>query len=103
PQTPTDKNKRYSTKMIFLAAMPHPRKFSHGVKIGIWPIVDTNIAQHSSKYLKGTKVHVPATVNGERKKKLMIEDIILAIKVCIPRLEGHTIFVHQDRAKAHTN
>ncbi|CAM9892536.1 unnamed protein product, partial [Choristocarpus tenellus] len=41
-------------------------------------------------------------VDGERYKKLMIEDVIWAIKVHMPRPEGHTIFVHQDGAKPHT-
>ncbi|CAM9361154.1 unnamed protein product [Choristocarpus tenellus] len=61
------------------------------------------IVQRSSKHHpRGTKVLVPATVDGERCKRLMIEDVILAMKARIPRPEGHTIFVEQDGAKSHT-
>ncbi|CAM9676296.1 unnamed protein product [Choristocarpus tenellus] len=62
------------------------------------------VAQHSSKHRpKGTKVLVPVTVDGERYKKLVIKHVILAIKACMPRPEGYTTFVQQDRAKPHTN
>ncbi|CAM9475223.1 unnamed protein product [Choristocarpus tenellus] len=72
-------------------------------KIRIWPIVDTKVAQHSSKHCpKGTKVLVPTTVDGEMYNNIMVEDAIPAIKVHMPRPEGHTIFVQQDRAKPHT-
>ncbi|CAM9847202.1 unnamed protein product [Choristocarpus tenellus] len=92
------KNKRYITKLMFLAVVARPRKFSNRVlfngKIGICPIVDTKIAQRSSKHLpKGTKVLVPATVDGESYKKLMIEGVIPAIKIHMPRPEGHTTFI----------
>ncbi|CAM9402423.1 unnamed protein product [Discosporangium mesarthrocarpum] len=39
---------------------------------------------------------MPAMVDGERYKKLMIEAFIPAVKACMPRPEGHTIFVQQD-------
>ncbi|CAM9414291.1 unnamed protein product [Discosporangium mesarthrocarpum] len=72
-------------------------------KIGIWPIVDTKVAQRPSKHRpQGTKVLVPAMADGERYKKLMIEAVIPAIKACMPRPEGHTIFVQQDGATPHT-
>ncbi|CAM9546012.1 unnamed protein product [Discosporangium mesarthrocarpum] len=32
----------------------------------------------------------------------MLEEVIAAIKACMPRPEGHTIFVQQDGAKPHT-
>ncbi|CAM9585423.1 unnamed protein product, partial [Discosporangium mesarthrocarpum] len=44
----------------------------------------------------------PATVNGERYRKLMIKEVIPAIKARMPRPLGHTIFVKQDGAKPHT-
>ncbi|CAM9995357.1 unnamed protein product [Choristocarpus tenellus] len=37
---------------------------------------------------------------GRGYKKLIIEDVIPAIKACMLRLEGHTIFVQQDGANA---
>ncbi|CAN0270525.1 unnamed protein product [Discosporangium mesarthrocarpum] len=95
---------------MFLAAVARPRKMSNRVwidgKVGIWPIVDTKVAQRTSKHRpKGTKVHVPAMVEGERYKKLMIEAVIPATKpakACMPRPEGHTIFVQQGGATPHT-
>ncbi|CAM9831042.1 unnamed protein product [Choristocarpus tenellus] len=66
--------------------------------------MDTKVTQCSSKHCpKGTKVLVPAMVDGVRRKKLMIEDVIPAIKAHIPRPEGHTIFLQQDIAKSNTN
>ncbi|CAM9544573.1 unnamed protein product, partial [Choristocarpus tenellus] len=92
---------------MVLAAVDRPRKLSNGVwfdgKIGIWSIVDTQVTQHSSKHRpKGSKMLVPATVVGKRYKKLMIEDVIPAIKALMPSPEGHTAFMQQDRAKPHT-
>ncbi|CAM9775480.1 unnamed protein product, partial [Choristocarpus tenellus] len=50
-------------------------------KVRIWPTVYTKIAQCSSKHRpKGTKVLAPATVDEERYKKLIVRDIIPAIK-----------------------
>ncbi|CAN0056796.1 unnamed protein product, partial [Choristocarpus tenellus] len=49
PQPPQGQNKRYITNAMFLAAVSRPRKFFNGVwfngKMGIWPIVDTKVAQ----------------------------------------------------------
>ncbi|CAM9835995.1 unnamed protein product [Discosporangium mesarthrocarpum] len=50
---------------------------------------------------KGTPIMKPATVNGERHKKLMIEEVTSAIKARLARPPGHTIFVQQDGAKPH--
>ncbi|CAM9443789.1 unnamed protein product [Discosporangium mesarthrocarpum] len=104
---PRAQNKKLITKMMFLAAVARPRKMSNGVwfdgKIGIWPIVDSKVAQRTTKHRpKGTKVCVPAMVDEEMHKKLMIEAVIPAIKACMPRPEGHTIFVQQDGATPHT-
>ncbi|CAN0015464.1 unnamed protein product, partial [Choristocarpus tenellus] len=89
PIPPRAKNKNYVMKVMFLAAVARPRKLSNGMwfsgRIGIWPIMDTKVTQCSSKQCpKGSKVLVPATVGVERYKKLMMEDIILAIKARVP-------------------
>ncbi|CAM9138309.1 unnamed protein product, partial [Choristocarpus tenellus] len=69
-------------------------------KVGIWSIVGTKVAQRSSKHRpKGTKMVMPAMVDGDGYKKLMIEDAIPAIKTYMPKPEGHTIFVRKDGAK----
>ncbi|CAM9495627.1 unnamed protein product [Discosporangium mesarthrocarpum] len=71
--------------------------------MGIWPIVDTVRAKRNSKNCKkGKPIIKPATVNGERYKKLMITEAMPAIKARMPRRPGHTIFVQQDGAKPHT-
>ncbi|CAN0504623.1 unnamed protein product, partial [Discosporangium mesarthrocarpum] len=72
-------------------------------KIGIWPIADTLAAIRSSKNRKkGTMMLKPVTLNAERYKELMIDEVIPAIKARMPRPPGHTIFVRQDGAKPHT-
>ncbi|CAN0258839.1 unnamed protein product [Discosporangium mesarthrocarpum] len=93
--------------MLLAAFVALPRKMSNGVwfdgKTGIWPSVDTKgLAHQRKRWPKGTEVLVPAMVDGERYKKLMIEAVIPAIKACIPRLEGHAIFGEQDGAMPHT-
>ncbi|CAM9647864.1 unnamed protein product, partial [Discosporangium mesarthrocarpum] len=96
-------NKRFITKVMFLAAVARPRMISDGVwfdgKVGIWPIADTVAAMRSSKKRKkGTMMLKPATINAERYRELMIDKGIPAIKARMPRPPGHTIFVQQDGA-----
>ncbi|CAN0223712.1 unnamed protein product [Discosporangium mesarthrocarpum] len=85
PKTPRAQNKRFITKVMFLAAVARPRMISDGVrfdgKIGIWPVADTVAAMRSSKNRKkGTMMLKPATINTERYKELMIDKVIPAIK-----------------------
>ncbi|CAM9368905.1 unnamed protein product [Discosporangium mesarthrocarpum] len=106
PKPPRAQNKRFITKVMFLAAVARPRMISDSVrfdgKIAIWPIADTVAAMHRSKNRKKvTMVLKPATVNMERYKELMINKVIPAIKTRMPRPPGHTIFVQQDGAKPH--
>ncbi|CAM9411190.1 unnamed protein product [Discosporangium mesarthrocarpum] len=101
-------NKRFILKMIFLAAVARPRNLSSGVcfegKIVIWPIGVVIKAQRASRSrARGDPVLRPVTVNGEKYKKIMIDDGIPVIKVEMPRPPGHTIFMHKDGAKPHTN
>ncbi|CAM9846246.1 unnamed protein product [Discosporangium mesarthrocarpum] len=107
PRPPRAQNKRFITKVMFLAAVVRLRMISDGVwlegKIGIWPIADTVAAMRSSKNRKrGTMILKPATINAERYKELMIDKVIPAIKARMPRPPSHTIFVQQDGAKPHT-
>ncbi|CAM9819387.1 unnamed protein product [Discosporangium mesarthrocarpum] len=106
PKPPRAQNKRFITKVMFLAAVARPRMISDGVwfdgKIGIWPITDIVAAMRSSKNRKkGNMMLKPVTVNAERCKELMIDKVIPAIKARMPIPPGHTIFVHQDGAKSH--
>ncbi|CAN0469478.1 unnamed protein product [Discosporangium mesarthrocarpum] len=68
PKPPRAQNKRFITKVMFLAAVARPRMISDGVwfdgKIGIWPIADTVAAMRSCKNRKkGTMMLKPATIN----------------------------------------
>ncbi|CAN0456719.1 unnamed protein product [Discosporangium mesarthrocarpum] len=84
PKPPRIQNKRFITKMMFLAAVARPRMISDGVwfdgKIGIWPIADMDTMRSSKNRKKGTVMLKPATVNAERYKELMIDKVIPAIK-----------------------
>ncbi|CAN0344183.1 unnamed protein product [Discosporangium mesarthrocarpum] len=107
PKPPRAQNKRFITKVMFLAAVERPRMTSDGVwfdgKIRIWPIADTVAAMRSRKNRKkGTMMLKPATINGERYKELMIDEVIHPIKARMRRPPGHTIFVQEDGAKPHT-
>ncbi|CAN0292894.1 unnamed protein product, partial [Discosporangium mesarthrocarpum] len=89
PKLPRAQNKRFITKVMFLAAVARPRMISDGVwfdgQIGIWPIADTLAAMRSSKNRKkGTMMLKPATINAERYKELMIDKVIPAIKARMP-------------------
>ncbi|CAM9879806.1 unnamed protein product [Discosporangium mesarthrocarpum] len=107
PKPPRAQNKRFITKVMFLAAMARPKIIFGGVwfygKTGIWPIADTVAALRSCKSRKkGTMMLKPATVNAERYKELMIDKVIPAIKARMPKPPGHTIFVQKDGANPHT-
>ncbi|CAM9198299.1 unnamed protein product [Discosporangium mesarthrocarpum] len=103
PKPPRAQNKRFISKVMFLAAVAWPRMIPDGVwfdgKIGIWPIADTVAAMRSRKNRKkGTMMLKPATVNAERYKELKIDKVIPAIKARMPLPPGHTIFLQQDGA-----
>ncbi|CAN0011252.1 unnamed protein product [Discosporangium mesarthrocarpum] len=90
--------------MMFLLPVGRPRQLSNGVwfdgMIGIWPIVDVVMTQRASKSRpKGDPGLRPATVDWEKYKKVMIDEVIPAIKAKMPRPPGHTIFVQQAGAK----
>ncbi|CAM9301604.1 unnamed protein product, partial [Discosporangium mesarthrocarpum] len=90
-------NKRFILKTMFLATGMIWRE------IGIWPIVDVVIAQCGSKRRpRGDPVLRPDTVDGEKYKEIMIDEVIPAVKAETLRPPGHTIFVQQDGAKLHT-
>ncbi|CAN0446350.1 unnamed protein product [Discosporangium mesarthrocarpum] len=95
PKPRRAQNKRFITKVMFLAVVARPRMISDGVrfddKIGIWPI--TAAMRSSKNRKKGTMMLKQATVNAERYKELMIDKVIPATTARMPRPSGHTIFV----------
>ncbi|CAM9678438.1 unnamed protein product, partial [Discosporangium mesarthrocarpum] len=98
PNRQRAQNKRFITKVMFLAAVARPRMIFDGVwfdgKIGIWPIADTVAAMRSSKNRKkGPMMLKPATITAESNTELIIYKDIHAIKAIMPRPPGHTIFV----------
>ncbi len=102
------KRKRFVTKVIFITAVAHPRydrtrKAEFHGKIGIWPIVATNPARHSSiNRPKGAPVTTPLTVDKAIYKKLLIEKVFPAIRDLFPSGTGRSIYVQQDNAKPHS-
>ncbi|CAM9848746.1 unnamed protein product, partial [Discosporangium mesarthrocarpum] len=106
PKPPRAQNKHF-IKYTVHAPVVWPRNICSRVwfygKIAIWPIVGIVLAKRDSKdHKKGTPIMKPATVNREGYKKPMIEQVIPAIKVRMPKPPGHTIFVQQDGTKQHT-
>ncbi|CAM9408322.1 unnamed protein product [Discosporangium mesarthrocarpum] len=89
-----------------LAAVAWPRMMCNGVwfdgKVSTRTIMDILLAKWDTKHReKGTPVTKPVTVNGERHKKDMVEEIIPSIMAIAPRLPGHLIFMKQHGAKLH--
>ncbi|CAN0350163.1 unnamed protein product, partial [Discosporangium mesarthrocarpum] len=81
PKPPRAQNKRFITKVMFLAAVARPRMTSDGVwfdgKIRIWPIAGTVAAMGSSKNRKkGTVMLKPGTINAETYEEPMIDKVI---------------------------
>ncbi|XP_021771848.1 uncharacterized protein LOC110735987 [Chenopodium quinoa] len=73
-------------------------------KIGIFPFTYTEPAQRNSKYRKkGDMVtKVVERVNRDESRKMLIQNIILAIMAKWPHTGHHnTIYIQQDNAKAH--
>ncbi|CAM9658121.1 unnamed protein product, partial [Discosporangium mesarthrocarpum] len=106
-QAPEASNKRFILKTVFLAAVARPGKLSSGVwfegKVGIWPIVEVVTAQRASKSsARGDSVLRPVTVDGEKYRKIMNDEVIPAINATMPGSPGHTIFQELDGAKTHT-
>ncbi|CAM9481151.1 unnamed protein product [Discosporangium mesarthrocarpum] len=81
PKPPRARNKRFITKVMFLAAVARPGMIPDAVwfdsKIRIWPIAGTVAAMRSSKNRKeGTMTLKPAMLNPKRYKELMIDKVI---------------------------
>lgn len=103
------KSKRFITKVMFMAAVARPRWDSNrnemfDGKIGIWPFVYSENAKRNSKNrAKGTGVtKVVENVNKEETRKMIIENVLPAIRGKFPRSEKSSpIYIQQDNAKPH--
>lgn len=102
-------SKRFITKVMFMAAVARPRydphrKTTFNGKIGIWPFVTHEPAKRNSKKrAKGTLVTkcIP-NINRHETRKMLVENVIPAIKEKWPRGRAHSsIIIQQDNAKPH--
>ncbi|KAF0775532.1 hypothetical protein AaE_000768 [Aphanomyces astaci] len=104
------KSKRYITKVMFLAAVTRPRYDHHKKcifdgKIGIWPFVETVLAQRLSRNRpKGTPIVVPQNVTSDVYRSMIFDNVIPAIKAKMPRQDQNkTIYLQQDNASPHNS
>lgn len=110
PPHRTSKSKRYTTKVMFMAAVARPRydttakNWFNGL-LGIWPYVYKEPAKKNSKNrVAGTMVTKNIeSINTFQHRKMMYEKVIPSIKSKWP-LSHRTksIFIQQDNAKPHS-
>jgi hypothetical protein len=105
------KHKKYMSKVMFLCAIARPR-FDYNKqcwwdgKLGMWPIGYYDKAKRSSvNRPAGTRVWVNDSMDHERFRMMIIDDLIPAIQALWPIGEWHDpnfkIIVQQDGAGAH--
>lgn len=103
----TARNKNYITKVMFLCAVARPRycpttKSWWDGKLGIWPFVEQQPAQRSSKYRpKGTMETKCVKVNGEVYKDYVVSKLLPAIEAKWPRGSSNLVVIQQDNATPH--
>lgn len=103
------KSKRFIPKLMFLSAIARPRfdeetnEIIFDGKIGIWPFVRKVVAKRSSKNRqKGTMETKSLEVNRDEYRKMLIDNVLPAIKRKFPRADlCHPIFIQQDNAGPH--
>ncbi|CAN0427152.1 unnamed protein product [Discosporangium mesarthrocarpum] len=83
-------NSRHCVDIRTPTPLSRPRKLSNSVwfdgKIGIWPIVDVVMVQCASESrARGDPVLKPVAVDGEKYKKIVIDEVIPPIKPTMPR------------------
>jgi len=107
----TTRNKNYIIKVMFLAAVAHPRFDEDGNctfdgKIGIWPMVEKVHAKRTSKYRKkGTVVTTPINIDSKVYLKYIKEKVLPAIRNkwpgATPGAHCTTVFLQHDNALVH--
>lgn len=103
----TTKSKRFSTKVMFFAAVARPRwntamNRNFDGKIGIWPFVKVERAKRNSRNRPaGTLVTKPLdSVTNAESRAMLIEKLLPAIKEKFPVRNGK-IKIQQDNARPH--
>ncbi|KAF7123388.1 hypothetical protein RHSIM_Rhsim12G0027300 [Rhododendron simsii] len=105
----TCKNKRFITKVMFLATVARPRFGANGGeefsgKIGIFPFTFKEPAKRTSKNHVASTMETKAiaTVTKDVIRSCLIEKVIPAIQSKWPRSSvGKTIYIQQDNARPH--
>jgi hypothetical protein len=105
PGAPRVQNKRFITKVMFLAAVGRPHRYGHrqifNGLVGIWPFIETAVAKRGSKNRDaGTEFLRPKVVDGEAWRDMMLQNVIPAVKACF----GHakrSVVLQIDGAKPH--
>ncbi|KAF0706140.1 hypothetical protein AaE_014255 [Aphanomyces astaci] len=104
------KSKRFITKVMFLAAVARPcydhhKKCHFDGKIGVWPFVKPVEAKRNSKNRpKGTPLLAPESVNAEVYRKMIVDNVVPAIKAKMPRQsQANIIYLQQDNASPHAS
>lgn len=98
--------KDHVVKVMFLAAVARPRYNENGEcifdgKIGMWPFVERVAARRTSaNRVRGTIVTTPISCTRRVYRKMLVEDVIPAIKAKWPD-RNRDIVLQQDGASAH--
>ena len=100
-------NKRFITKVMFMAAVARPRydynkKAMFDGKIGIWPFVYKDTAKRTThKQKKGDLItKIIPKINRDVVRKMLIDNVLPAIKSKWPK-SGSNIIIQQDNAGPH--
>lgn len=105
----TVKSKRFIPKVMFLCAVARPRHDSHrnayfNGKLGIWPFVETVMAQRNSvNRPAGTPELKPLTVTREVYKSFLMHKVFPAIRQKFPVTHSNNVVIQQDNAKPHVS
>ena len=100
-------HKSHVQKVMFLAATARPRFDDEGNctfdgKIGIWPIVKRSPAlRNSVNRPAGTMVTTPLNVSQRVYRRMLLNDVIPAIKNRFPHHRDRRVTIQQDGASAH--
>ncbi|KAH9101249.1 hypothetical protein LEN26_015845 [Aphanomyces euteiches] len=89
---------------MFLCAVARPRDGWDG-KVGCWEITETTAARRTSKNRPaGTPLTIPATMNREKYRCMLLENVLPAIKqswIWPAGVTPGTIWIQQDNARSH--
>ncbi|KAF0701538.1 Aste57867_8012 [Aphanomyces stellatus] len=102
------KNKKFITKVMFLAAVARPRydfrlKRIFDGKLGIWPFVQEVAAQRTSKnQKKGTVETKPRNVDARVYFDMMLNNVVPAVQAKFPARDFQRgVLLQQDNASPH--